>query len=121
MVDAEYIPELGDLVWIEFSPQAGHEQAGRRPALILTPWEYNRVRGLALMCPITSRARGYPFEVEMDSDCDINGVVMSDQVRSTDWRARYYRYAGKAENHVVSRVLEKLSGLLGLPSPRGRV
>ncbi len=100
-------------MWIEFSPQAGHEQAGRRPALVLSPSHYNRTRGLALMCPITSRRSDYPFEIEVTPDSDISGVVMSDQVKSTDWRARYARYAGRAEQSVVDAAIVNISALLG--------
>ena len=113
-MNTDYVPERGDLLWTEFSPQAGHEQAGRRPALVLSPGFYNRTRGLALMCPISSRPGGYPFEVEVVSDCDIIGVVMSDQVKSTDWRARYARYAGKAEPSVVEQVTAQIAMLLNI-------
>lgn len=114
MVGEEYVPERGDLIWIEFSPQAGHEQAGRRPALTLSSRSYNRTRGFALLCPITSRPRNYPFEIEVISDCNITGVVMSDQVKSTDWRARYARYAGKASPSVVDEVIAQIAALLGI-------
>ena len=113
MVASEYVPDRGDLIWIEFSPHAGHEQAGRRPALVLSTFSYNRVRGLALMCPITSRHGDFPFEVEVISDCDIAGVVMSDQVKSTDWRARYARFVGKASPSVVNEVVKHATSLLG--------
>ena len=112
VTDDLYVPARGDLVWLEFSPQAGHEQMGRRPALVLSPRSFNEKRGMALFCPITSRVAGYPFEVLLPSDGEITGVVLSDQIRSLDWRARYVRYAGVAPAHVVEEVVAKLSALL---------
>ena len=114
MVDGEYVPERGDLIWVEFTPQAGHEQSGRRPALIVSPSEYNLQRGLALVCPISTRIRGYRFEVPLQSDVDITGVVLSDQIKSADWRARYARYAGKASPSVVDEAIAKITALLGI-------
>lgn len=105
-------PARGDLVWISLNPQAGHEQAGRRPALVVSPKEYNERVGLALMCPITSRAKGYPFEVALPENLEISGVVLSDQVRSLDWRARDARTAGMAPAPTVAEVIGKLSVLL---------
>jgi len=86
----KYVPDAGDVVWLDFAPQAGYEQAGRRPALILSPVSYNAAAGLALCCPITSRVKGYPFEVAVTpaSGYQLNGVVLADQVRSIDYRAR---------------------------------
>ena len=95
-------------------PQAGHEQSGRRPALILSPNDYNLERGLALVCPISTRIRGYRFEVPIQNDVGITGVVLSDQVRSTDWRARYATYVGKASPSVVDEVIAKVAALLNL-------
>src|SRR5436853_619060 len=89
------VPERGDVVWIDFDPQAGHEQAGRRPAVVLSPASYNRRSGLALICPITSQSKGYPFEVVIPSDLRVTGVVLSDQARSVDWRARNSSLATK--------------------------
>ena len=108
------MPERGDLIWIEFAPQAGHEQSGRRPALILSPSEYNFERGLVLVCPISSRIGGYRFEVAIQSDVGITGVVMADQIKSVDWRARYARYAGKAPPKVADEVIAKIAPLLGI-------
>ncbi len=93
-------------------PQAGHEQSGRRPALILNPSDYNLERGLALVCPVSTRIRGYRFEVPVQNDVGINGVVLSDQVKSTDWRARYARYAGTASHDVVDEVIARIETLL---------
>ena len=86
-----YVPARGDLVWLEFNPQAGHEQAGHRPALVLSPQEYNRRVGLALVCPVTSQVKGYPFEVVLPSGLPISGAVLSDQMKSLDWKARRAR------------------------------
>jgi mRNA interferase MazF len=83
-----YVPERGDVVWITFNPQAGHEQAGYRPAVVLSPKTYNGKVGLALLCPITSQIKGYPFEVEVPEGLSVNGVILSDQVKSLDWKAR---------------------------------
>jgi len=111
-VTAEKTPDRGDLVWISLNPQAGHEQAGRRPALVLSPASYNSKVGLALCCPITSRVKGYPFEVVLSGTLPMTGVVLSDQVKSLDWRARRSEIAGRAPTEVVAEVLGKLQALL---------
>jgi len=105
-------PARGDLVWLEFSPQAGHEQSGRRPALVLSPRLYNAAVGLMLCCPITSRAKGYPFEVALPRGAAIEGVVLADQIKSLDWRARRARHAGTVPSSVSDQVLAKASTLL---------
>ena len=105
-------PDRADLVWLSFSPQAGREQAGRRPALVLTPRAFNERVGLAFVCPITSRIKGYPFEVALRGIGDIAGVVLVDQLRSLDWRARQAELAGKAPAAVMDEVLAKLRPLL---------
>jgi mRNA interferase MazF len=87
-VKPQYAPERGDVVWISFHPQVGHEQSGRRPALVLSPKEYNRKTRLALLCPITSRVKGYPFEVLIPEGLPVSGVILADQVKSLDWNAR---------------------------------
>lgn len=107
----KYIPEQGDLVWIDFDPQIGREQAGRRPALILSPAFYNRI-GLALMCPITSREKGYPFEVKVQS-IKIKGVILADQVKSIDWQERNIRYIDKVSKEVLIEVKQKIKKLIG--------
>ena len=107
-----YIPERGDVVWISLNPQAGHEQAGRRPAVVLSPAAYNDKVGLALLCPITSRVKGYPFEVHLPGELDITGVILADQVESLDWRARKAELAGTLPAATVAEVLQKLSTLL---------
>ena len=106
-------PARGDVVWLSFSPQAGHEQAGRRPALVLTPAAFNTRVGLAFVCPITSRVKGYPFEVALRDVGKVSGVNMVDQLRSLDWRARRAEPAGKAPLHVMAEVVAKLRPLLG--------
>jgi mRNA interferase MazF len=107
-----YFPARGDLVWINFDPQAGHEQAGRRPALVISPVDYNARVGLVLVCPITSRVKGYPFEVSLPKDVSVSGVVLADQVRSVDWRARRCMFADHAPAGVLDHVLAKLAPLI---------
>lgn len=116
MVDAEAehdaaVPGRGDIWWLPLGPTVGHEQSGRRPALILSPEPYNGATGLALMCPITSVAKGYPFEVELPSAGQIHGVILSDHVRSIDWRARRARFASEVPEAVVAEVLAKVWAL----------
>ena len=108
---SSYIPDRGDLVWLQFNPQKGHEQAGHRPALIISPKSYNRRVGLALLCPITSKSKGYPFEVKVDIET-INGVILSDQVKSLDWQARKAKRAGSAPTQVTEEVRAKLLTLI---------
>ncbi len=96
-----YVPERGDVVWIHFNPQAGHEQAGRRPALVISPAGYNGRVGLALLCPITSQVKGYPFEVAVPEGLRVSGVVLSDQVKSLDWRARRVDFVERVPESVL--------------------
>lgn len=107
-----YAPERGDLVWLDFNPQSGREQAKRRPAIVLSPRAYNAKVGLALFCPVTGQAKGYPFEVPLPRSAKISGVVLADHVKSLDWRARRARRAGKVSPQVVGEVMEKLLTLL---------
>ncbi len=107
-----HVPERGDAVWITLDPQAGHEQAGRRPALVLSPSAYNGRVGLALFCPITSQAKGYPFEVVLPAGLPVAGVVGADQVKSLDWRARNATLICAVSEEVVSEVLQRLQTLL---------
>lgn len=107
-----YVPERGDLVWIAFDPQAGHEQAGRRPGLVITPRGYNAKAGLALICPVTSQVKGYPFEVALPPGGRINGVVLADQVRSLDWEARRAENVAKVDGSVLAEVLAKIEALI---------
>lgn len=88
MVNPKYIPQRGDVVWITLNPQAGNEQLGRRPAVVLSPAAYNDKVDLALLCPITNQIKGYPFEVPIPDGLSITGVILSDQVKSLGWRAR---------------------------------
>ena len=112
MVAARYVPDKGDIVWLNFNPQAGHEQAGHRPALVISPAAYNRQTGLGLFCPITSRAKGYPFEVALPSNSTVTGVVISDQIKSLDWRARGVRFDHRTTWQVIGDVLAKINTLL---------
>jgi len=112
MVDQLQAPNRGDLIWVSFDPQAGHEQAGRRPALVLSPVEYNSRVGLALVCPVTSRAKGYPFEVELPTDLDVTGVILADQIKNLDWRARRAEIACRVPESVTDEVLGKLNTIL---------
>ena len=107
-----YVPDRREAVWITLDPQAGAEQAGRRPALVLSPAAYNGRVGLALLCPITSQVKGYPFEVQLPPGLPVSGVVLSDQVKSLDWRARRAESVGKLPETVVTEVLRKLGTLL---------
>jgi len=108
----EYVPERGDVVWITLHPQAGHEQAGRRPAVMLSPAAYNGKVGLAILCPITSRVKGYPFEVIIPEGIDAAGVILADQVKSLDWRARNATPMSHLPPETTREVLEKLNLLL---------
>jgi len=107
-----YCPKRGDVVWLSFTPQAGHEQRGHRPALTLSPESYNRKVGLAIFCPITTQIKGYPFEVRIPPGLKAFGVILSDQVKSLDWQARDAQYCCKLPAATVSEVLNKLGVLL---------
>ena len=107
-----YVPDRGDIVWLQFNPQAGHEQAGHRPALVLSPASYNRRSGLMLCCPMTSQRKGYPFEVVIEMDTDRESVVLADQVKSLDWKVRKALKKGTASIDVIAETLSKLQTLL---------
>ena len=107
-----YVPARGDFVWLQFNPQAGHEQAGRRPALVVSPREYNGKTGLALVCPLTSQIKGYPFEVRVPDGLKMKGAVLSDQIKSLDWRARSAALIERAPADLVAEVLAKATALL---------
>jgi len=107
-----YIPDSGDIVWIMFNPQAGHEQAGHRPALVLSPRAYNEKVGLAILCPITSQVKGYPFEVLIPEGLKVKGAILSDQVKSLDWRARNAEFACKLPSENFNEVVKKLGTLI---------
>lgn len=108
---ASYSPSRGDIVWLNFTPQAGHEQKGKRPAIIISPLEYNKKTGLAVCCPITSNIKGYPFEVLIEGK-KINGAVLSDHLKNLDWRAREIKFIEKAKSHVLEEVVSKIAVLI---------
>jgi mRNA interferase MazF len=111
-VTVAYVPDRGDLVWLEFTPQTGSEQAGRRPALVISPKTYNAKVGLALFCPVTSRVKGYPFEVVLPEGCGVTGVVLADQLKSLDWRARKAKLIDRALSDVLTMVRARILPLL---------
>lgn len=107
-----YVPERGDVVWISFNSQAGHEQAGRRPAVVISPQAYNRKVGLALLCPVTTQVKGYPFEVAIPDDLPVSGVILSDQVKSLDWKVRKAEKACSIPDEVMTKVLKRVKALI---------
>lgn len=107
-----YVPKRGDIVWLRFQSRVGHEQAGRRPALVVSPHRYNARVGLAIFCPITRQAKGYPFEVALPDDVDVDGVVLADQVKSLDWRARNAEFHCEVPTDVLGEVVAKLRVLI---------
>ena len=107
-----YVPQRGDVIWITLNPQAGHEQAGRRPAVVLSPKNYNQKVGLLICCPITNQVKGYPFEVVLPQNSQVTGAILSDQVKSLDWRVRRAEFFAALPAHIVDEVLRKLSVLL---------
>jgi len=107
-----YTPERGHAVWLTFDPQAGHEQSGRRPAIVLSPRLYNSKTGLALFCPITNQIKGYPFEVLIPDDLPVSGAVLADQLRSLDWKARRAERICSLPEEIVDEVLGKIEPLL---------
>jgi mRNA interferase MazF len=112
-VKTGYQPEAGDFVWLTFDPQAGREQAGRRPALVLSPGLYNAKSGLALVCPVTNQRKGYPFEVIVPSGCGATGVILADHIKSVDWKARLADKLGQCPVGTVDEVRARLAPLLG--------
>jgi len=113
MKSGNYVPDRGDIVWLTFNPQAGHEQAGRRPALCLSPKKYNEKTSLGIFVPITSKAKGYPFEVPVKGK-RISGVILSDQVRNLDWRVRKADFIEKCSPEVLEETMEKLKLILSI-------
>ena len=107
-----YVPRCGDVVWITLNPQAGHEQGGRRPALALSPESYNGKTGLAIFCPITNQIKGYPFEVLIPKGLPVAGAILSDQVKSLDWRARNAELICILPDETISEVFQKLGTLI---------
>ncbi len=112
MVGPGYVPNRGDVVWISLNPQAGHEQAGRRPALVISPGSYNARTGLSLMCPVTSHIKGYPFEVAIPTGLPVSGAILADQVKSLDWRARQAEPDCTLPVETTDEVLHKLATLV---------
>jgi mRNA interferase MazF len=111
-VKSGWFPRRGDLVWLDFHPQSGREQSGRRPALILSADDYNKKVGLALCVPVTSKKKGYPFEVELPSDCRVSGVVLADQLRSLDWRLRNAEFLGRLDEDTMREILARFLPLI---------
>lgn len=109
---SRYVPERGDVVWLQFNPQVGHEQAGHQPALVLTPLSYNKRTGLMLCCPITSQVKGYPFEVRIKTQDGMDGAVLADQVKSLDWKASSVKKKSELSPRVITDVLAKSLSLL---------
>jgi mRNA interferase MazF len=107
-----YVPERGDVVWITLTPQAGHEQAARHPAVVLSPLAYNGKVGLALLCPLTNQIKGYPYEVLMPAGLPVSGAILADQVKSLDWRVRQAEWLCRLPQDVIDEVLDKLGTLL---------
>ena len=107
-----YIPERGDVIWLDFQPQAGHEQGGRRPAVVLSPRAYNGKVGLALLCPITRQAKGYPFEVKLPAGIEVTGVVLADHVKNLDWQARRAEFICSLPVQVIEDIMAKLAVLI---------
>lgn len=112
---AAYVPDIGDIIWLTLDPTKGHEQAGRRPALVLTPRAYSSKTSLAVCCPITNQAKGYPFEVPLDAGSAIRGVILVDQVKSMDWVTRQAALVGRVDASTLSSVRALLKSLLATP------
>lgn len=108
----EYVPERGHIVWLRFNPQAGHEQAGHRPAVVISPQQYNRRVGLALVCPVTSQVKGYPFEVVLPPGLEAQGAILSDQLKTLDWRARKARYVCTIPSEVLDETVARILALV---------
>jgi len=106
------VPERGDIVWLSFNPQSGHEQFGRRPALVISPQEYNEKTDLAIFCPITNQVKGYPFEVKIPDNLEISGVILSDQIKSLDWRTRNAEFICKLPKSLLNETISKINALL---------
>jgi mRNA interferase MazF len=110
------VPDAGDVVWLDFDPQSGHEQAGHRPALVLSSWQFNQRTSLAFVCPITSRIKGYSSEVALPPGSSVHGVVLCSHLRSVDWRSRNSKTIGKVNNDVLSAVRDIVAAIAGIPS-----
>lgn len=109
---AKHFPERGDIVWVDMNPQAGHEQSGRRPAIVISPGQYNSKVGLAIVCPITNQVKGYPFEVAIPEEFKVKGVILADQLKSVDWAARNMELIFKIPERVVEEVQAKILAII---------
>jgi mRNA interferase MazF len=112
-VSRKYVPDRGDLVWLDFDPRRGHEQSGHRPAFVLSPKSYNGKVGLALCCPVTSQVKGYPFESVLPAGLPLGGAILADQVKSLDWRERQAKHICAAPDDVIEDVQAKVIALVG--------
>ncbi len=108
----KFVPSRNDIVWLEFNPKAGHEQAGRRPAYVISPEQYNQKVGLALFCPVTSKIKGYPYEVKIPDNFKVKGVILCDQIKSLDWRIRKAELICKLSDDIFNEVSAKLTTLI---------
>jgi mRNA interferase MazF len=117
MARAKYVPDRGDFVWLNLNPRTGHEQSGYRPALVLTPTTFNGKSGLCVVCPATSKPKGYPFEVPHPGADDPNTVILSEHVRCVDWRARGARFLHRVPQDVLDEVVARLDALIINPGP----
>lgn len=113
----KYIPYCGDIVWLSFNPQSGHEQSGRRPALVISPKAYNEKTSLAIFCPISSQVKGYPFEVKIPDNPEIKGVILSDQIKNLDWETRKAEFICKLSKPALAETLNKINALLNIQQP----
>ena len=113
MVGLPWSPDRGDLIWLTFDPQAGREQSGRRPAIVLSPIAYNIKTGLSILCPITSQYKGYPFEVRLPDDLPVEGFILADHLKSVDWRERQAAFIGRVRPETLTAILNRIDPLLG--------
>jgi mRNA interferase MazF len=111
MVKETFIPDKGDIIWLDFNPQAGHEQSGKRPALVISPKNYNKITSLCILFPITSKIKGYPFEVSITSP-EIEGVVLADQIKNLDWKVRNAKLIAKTNPVIVQEVIDLFNTLI---------
>jgi mRNA interferase MazF len=109
-----FVPDVGDVVIVDFNPQAGHEQAGKRPALVLSPQNFNKITGFAWLCPITNQAKGYPFEVKVEGSQKTTGVILTDQMKSLDWSARNLHKVDTVNSDCLSNVKSIVSTILSI-------
>lgn len=111
MVRTDYVPDRGDIIWLEFAPQSGHEQAGNRQAIVISPLLYNQISGLCILFPITSKIKGYPFEVQIVTEL-VKGVILADQVKNLHWKSRNGQFICKANNEVINEVVNLFTTLI---------